>query len=460
MYKRANWLLLVLLLIGVLLISTGALAQHTASVPDTLSADDLTTFMRQHPEARVVSDAAQANVVVRLHKETFYQITKSNNDASTSTTALRQVADFLRTFTTASVSVTGYADRGTGNYELNQMYANRRATQFSEDLKRWYGIEPYRITATSNGDVVQPFSQNDRNRCVIVDGTGYLSLSAQDATHATANELAEAQRRDYRSQRDARYNEERARHRPRTRDTIYVTRVDTLWAQPDTLRPERAFGLNKEHRNWFITVSGGPAIFQGDHNIDAVWKDRIYPAFDLAIGKWIYPALGIRGGVNLDMVHSYYNANPDYPNDLAAYYGEFVHGASPNEPYAERPWLYRMDYNAWNFHADILVNFSSLMWKPYNRRFWNLIGYAGVGCIATWDHGSPQWHNQDWFNYATSWNVGILNSFRVSEHFDINLDLRLKKFSDDFNCFRQGHRTDGMVNLMIGGTWHFTKRGF
>ncbi|MBR1801482.1 MAG: hypothetical protein IJ767_08365, partial [Bacteroidaceae bacterium] len=77
-----------------------------------------------------------------------------------------------------------------------------------------------------------------------------------------------------------------------------------------------------------------------------------------------------------------------------------------------------------------------------------------------WDHGSPQWHNQDWFNYATSWNVGLLNSFRVSEHFDINIDLRLKKFNDDFNCFRQGRGMDGITNLMIGFTWHFTKRGF
>ncbi|MBR3066410.1 MAG: hypothetical protein IKG77_01520, partial [Prevotella sp.] len=301
-----------------LMAAMGARGNALPMTPDTLSADDLTTFMRQHPEARVVNSAAEANVVVRLHKETFYQITKSTNDASASTTALRQVADFLRTFTTASVSVTGYADRGTGNYELNQMYANRRATQFSEDLKRWYGIEPYRITATSNGDVVQPFSQNDRNRCVIVDGTGYLSLSAAPGAPATATQLADAQRRDYRRQRDDRYSREMERRRPRTRDTIYVTRVDTLWAQPDTLRPERAFGLNKAHRmrNWFVSFAGGPAIFQGDHNVDAVWKDRIYPAFDLTIGKWVYPALGFRGGVNPDMVHSYYNANASYPNPL------------------------------------------------------------------------------------------------------------------------------------------------
>ena len=232
--------------------------------------------------------------------------------------------------------------------------------------------------------------------------------------------------------------------------------------EPDTLKPERPFGLNKENRwrNWFVTFCGGPAIFQGDHNIDAAWKDRIYPAFDFSIGKYVFPALALRVGINLDVVHNYYNANPSNPNELAfkdgvEYYGEFVHGASPDKPYEKCPWLYRMDYNAWNFHADVMVNFSSFMWRPYNRRIWNLIGYAGVGCIATWDNG-----NHDWFNYAASWNFGIMNSFRVAEHFDINLDLRLKMFSDDFNCFRQGRGLEGMTDLMIGATWYFTKRGF
>lgn len=394
---------------------------------------------------------------VRLHRVVYYKIRESDNVEYAATTALREVAQFMAKYPDATITLTGYADRGTGNPTLNVHYALNRATKFKNDLVERYGIDPMRIVADSKGDVEQPFGENDKNRCVIVDVVGHET--ATPAPALSASDQAEQQRRQYQEDRDLRY----AAAMGRT-DTIYVVHKDTVWIVPpvDSLREETPFGLDKSHRwrNWFVQVGVGPAIFQGDHNVDAEWKDRLYPAFNFRIGKWVYPALGFRAGVDLDKVHSYYNANAKHPNPLAfkdgkEYYGEFVHGASSDKPYDKASWLYRMDYNAWNFHADVLVNFSSIMWAPYYRRFWNLIGYAGVGCISTWDNGA-----HDWFNYTTSLNVGILNSFRITEHFDLNIDLHLKKFDDDFNCFRQGRGMDGITNLTIGGTWYFTKRGF
>ena len=390
---------------------------------------------------------------VRLHKVVYYKIRESDNAEYAATTVLHEVAQFMTKYPDAVVTLVGYADRGTGNPTLNVMYALNRATKFKNDLVNRYGVNPNRIVADSKGDAVQPFSDNDKNRCVIVDAVGHESAAVTPAPQA--NDYAEAQRRSYYEDRDRRYDEAMG-HRV---DTIFVVQKDTVWmVNPvDSLKPESPFGLNKANRwrNFFVQVAAGPGIFQGDHNVDAEWKDRLYPAFDLSLGKWVYPALGFRAGVNLDVLHSYYNANANHPNPLAHLYGEFVHGASPNDPYDKNPWLYRMEYNTWNFHADVMVNFSSFMWSPYNRRFWNLIGYAGVGCIATWDNG-----HHDWFNHAAAWNVGILNSFRISERLDLNIDLRLKEFDDDFNCWRQGRGMDGITNLMIGCTWHFTKRGF
>lgn len=391
---------------------------------------------------------------VELHKEAFFDIRVTENRQASSVAA--EVAQFMKTHDDVNVTVIGYADRQTGNPTLNVGYARDRAENFRNELIGRYGVDPARITVDSKGDRVQPFSDNDRNRCVIIDGYGYVP----DAPMSAAAR-ADAQREQYRQDKQLRYEAEMQRHR---KDTVYISRVDTLWlaAPADTLKPERAFGLNKAHRfrNWFFSVGGGPGIFQGDHNVDAVWKDRLYPTLNFSIGKWVFPALGFRAALDLDMVHNYYNANASSPNPLAfkdgrEWYGEFVHGASPDKPYSEAPWLYKMRYNAWNFHADVLINFSSFMWAPYDHRIWNLIGYAGVGCIANWDNG---YH--DWFNYSVSWNVGIINSFRVAEHFDINLGLHLKEFDDDFNCFRQGRKMDGMTSLSIGATWHFTQRGF
>ncbi len=425
-------------------------------------------------EVALVIDDSQTVVkdgekVEHFHREVFYDIRRSDNDPSDP--VMKEVAEFMNRHPEVIITIVGYADKGTGNYTLNQMYANLRAQRFRNDLISRYGIDGRRISTDSKGDTVQPFSRNDMNRCVLIDAYVAEKEMAKKKEEKpivihNATIISDELREQHRQDKQKRYDMEMQRHRrgrPRT-DTIYVSRTDTLWIanEPDTLKPERAFGLNKANRmrNWFITFEGGPGVFQGDHNLDAEWKDRVYPAFNASIGKWILPALGFRAAVDLDMIHSYYNANAGNPNPLADYYGEFVHGASPTEPYSKRPWLYRMRYNAWNFHGDLLVNFSSLMWRPYNRRIWNLIGYVGLGCIATWDHGSPEWHNQDWFNYGMCWNLGVINSFRISERFDINLDIRVKKFPDDFNCFRQGHSREGITNVMIGGTWHFTKRGF
>lgn len=396
---------------------------------------------------------------VKLHKEAFYKIRESDNVENSHNYVLREVAEFMQKYSDCYVTLTGYADKGTGNARLNVMYAMNRATKFKNDLVTRYGIEPNRIKADSKGDTVQPFEENDKNRCVIVDGKGW-ELIIHKKREVKADDKADSLRQAAQWEKERRYLEEMARQAARNKvDTVYIHNTDTIWVNPfgDCDKPERPFGLNKCHRwyNWFINFGVGPGIFQGDHNAESKFKDRLYPSFDFSVGKWILPVVGLRAGVNLDVLHSYYNANAGNPNPLAGLYGEFVHGASPENPYKDAPWLYKMTYNAFNFHGDVLVNFSSLVSRPYDRRFWNIIAYAGIGCIAKWDYG-----HHDWFNHALSWNVGLLNSFRVSERIDINLDLRLKKFDDDFNCFRQGRSMDGITNLMVGLTWHFTERGF
>ena len=64
----------------------------------------------------------------------------------------------------------GYADKGTGNAALNVKYAKQRADQYKKELVDSYGADASRIITDSKGDKVQPFAENDKNRCVIVDG--------------------------------------------------------------------------------------------------------------------------------------------------------------------------------------------------------------------------------------------------------------------------------------------------
>ena len=121
------------------------------------------------PVVKTEKKAVVKQEAVKLHKEVFYQI-RENTDEQPAT-AIKEVADFMKNHKDAKITVVGYADKGTGNAQLNKMYAQKRAQQFKDDLVKKYGCDAARISIDSKGDTVQPFDENDKNRCVIVDGT-------------------------------------------------------------------------------------------------------------------------------------------------------------------------------------------------------------------------------------------------------------------------------------------------
>ncbi len=107
---------------------------------------------------------------IKLHKEVFYAIRVSQNE--TPSAIMEQIANFVKENKNVKVSVVGYADKGTGNAKVNKRYAEKRAEQFKDDLVKRHGIDESIITIDSKGDTVQPFAENDKNRCVIVDAEG------------------------------------------------------------------------------------------------------------------------------------------------------------------------------------------------------------------------------------------------------------------------------------------------
>jgi outer membrane protein OmpA-like peptidoglycan-associated protein len=73
---------------------------------------------------------------------------------------------FLKDNPQTKVSVTGYADVGTGNPKINLGYSQGRAQNVAKALTD-AGIDASRITVDAKGDTVQPFSENDKNRVTI-----------------------------------------------------------------------------------------------------------------------------------------------------------------------------------------------------------------------------------------------------------------------------------------------------
>lgn len=140
------------------------------------------------PEPKVITviDTIYKKVPVTIHEEKFYKIREADADAKTS--QMKRIADFLATYPDAKVTVVGYADKGTGNSEINQKYAQKRADAFKEDLVKNYGADAARIVTDSKGDTVQPFAENDKNRCVLVDGKAEKTEMETKSRKVTVNE--------------------------------------------------------------------------------------------------------------------------------------------------------------------------------------------------------------------------------------------------------------------------------
>ncbi len=100
-------------------------------------------------------------------KETiFYAIRESDPDQEA---ILNKVVAWHKEYPAKTITVQGYADKGTGTPQLNVGYAQKRAEKVAAALKA-KGVAADNLAVSSYGDTVQPFAENDKNRCVIIEG--------------------------------------------------------------------------------------------------------------------------------------------------------------------------------------------------------------------------------------------------------------------------------------------------
>lgn len=80
---------------------------------------------------------------------------------------LDELLQFIKQHPDCQITVTGYADKGTGTPTINMRYARLRAERVARALKE-AGIEESRMTVEAKGDTEQPFAENDKNRVTVV----------------------------------------------------------------------------------------------------------------------------------------------------------------------------------------------------------------------------------------------------------------------------------------------------
>ncbi len=117
-------------------------------------------------EKPVPAPAVEVQKIEPLRRDIFFTIS-STHIVEAEMTKVAEIADYLKKHPKATVGITGYADKGTGNVTINKRLSEKRAQIVVDTLVKKYGIDKSRITSASKGDTEQPFAQQELNRVSI-----------------------------------------------------------------------------------------------------------------------------------------------------------------------------------------------------------------------------------------------------------------------------------------------------
>ena len=183
--------------------------------------------------------------------------------------------------------------------------------------------------------------------------------------------------------------------------------------------------------NWFISGGIGAQMYFGDNDSKASFGKRLAPALDISVGKWFTPGIGLRVSYNGLQAKG---ATPD-AGDV------YVKGGTYSNGYYKQKW------NLANFHGDVMLNLSNMLCGYNEERVYSFIPYAGAGLVHSWS--DPKENN-------LGLNLGLINRFRLSSAWDLNVELRGLLMKNAFG----GASKEGMAGLTVGVTYKFKKRGW
>lgn len=164
----------------------------------------------------------------------------------------------------------------------------------------------------------------------------------------------------------------------------------TLGVAQETYVPVNKYSVatNGFWSNWFVSVGGQ---YNANYSSQEASNVPFAPfssrrgefGFNVAVGKWFTPGIGLRTkfeGVWSKQV----NTKTDHHH-----------------------------YNYWNLHEDLMLNLSNMLCGYNENRVWNFIPYLGIGVAR----------DMTYDNYDISYQVGILNNFRITKNISAFVDI-------------------------------------
>lgn len=193
---------------------------------------------------------------------------------------------------------------------------------------------------------------------------------------------------------------------------------------------------NKFFDNWFMSAGVGAEMLLSNSDAHGSIGKRISPTFNVGVGKWFTPGLGLRLQYSGYEGRGYSKTNPAYVRSGADASG-----------------YYRQKFHYMNLHGDVLFNLNALIGGYNPDRVYEIIPYLGAGFTHSFS-GSKK-------SEAFAVNAGLINRFRLSPVLDLNLELGVMGAENKFDRELGGKNDfDGTLSATIGLTYHFKERGF
>ncbi len=209
--------------------------------------------------------------------------------------------------------------------------------------------------------------------------------------------------------------------------------------------PAQGYTFNRFQDNWFITAEGGANFYFSKYDSKLENKNRIAPAASLWVGKWFSPILGFRAGGNFTQIKA---VAPDAG----------VLGAMIDAP-IEGGNYYKQKINFFTPSADVMLNLTN-WWCGYRPgRVYNAVVYGGGGVVLPYAPDYDANGKRDGWDYAghcdLTAHAGLINTFNVSKHFALSLDIRYAVYHD--YAYETAHNLTSDLQAYIGLTYNFNK---
>ena len=249
-------------------------------------------------------------------------------------------------------------------------------------------------------------------------------------------------------------------------------------------------------RNWFVSADATVNWWQGSmrmpegftNSFTKVYWDQPHFGVSANFGKWINHKTAVRFSYDNTVINSFINGRHNTPNEQHI---QFLYGDDPELVESVNGMeVYRTFMHYKNLTAQYMVSPIDFFQGYYNpKRIWTPVIYASAGAALTSNrlffvqnmmdfvnYGKPyDLTKVDGTNFELSLGAGLLNNFRISEHFDINLDIKwnfhrytLDSWAHEYDdgpiaFFTENEqhirpkRFDNMYTAALGLTYYFTR---